>query len=37
MDYVWAGVDLFELLCYLNEVYDINKFRVGFLGGSVLS
>jgi hypothetical protein len=31
MDYVWVGVDSFELLCYLNEVCKINKFRVGFM------
>jgi len=31
MDYVWVGVDSFELLCYLNEFCEINKFCVGFM------
>jgi len=31
MNYVWLGVDSFELVCDLNEVREINKIRVDFL------
>jgi len=31
MDYVWVGVDLFELVYDLNEVREINKIRKDFL------
>jgi len=31
MDYVWVGVDSFELVYDLNEVREINKIREDFL------
>jgi hypothetical protein len=30
MNYVWVNVILFELVCNLNEFYEINKIRVDF-------
>jgi hypothetical protein len=30
MNYVWVSIDLFELICDLNKVCEINKIHVDF-------